>query len=176
LRTWILGASIAWSACADDPADPVPVTPRADDRMSTQSVSSLDAAVAEPADAGEDAAAQPEADGQLPERDAASSEVDAGASEIVLPTGLPCEVEDLVLTYCVRCHAPGSENGIPLTSHADWTAALADDEGVVADRAVARMRDGERPMPPKGEAPSEAEIQAVTQWIGAGMPRIDCEF
>jgi hypothetical protein len=91
-----------------------------------------------------------------------------------LGDGLPCAVASTLESRCWGCH------GNPPTSNAPFSLATIDDlktpglGGVSrAERAVIRMRDTARPMPPQGP-PTEPEIVVIEQWIAAGMTEETC--
>lgn len=89
--------------------------------------------------------------------------------------GTPCEVAALLEQYCVRCHNGGrlSASDLPLTSYADLTASSAGD--TVAAKALAKLNDTRKPMPPRGEpAPSARQVQAFSDWVAAGAPPGSC--
>lgn len=101
-----------------------------------------------------------------------------GGGESPLPTqpsDLPCDVVD-VLAACTSCHAGADPSGsVGLVTRADLAASSPADPSVtVADRAVARMQDAARPMPPTG-LPGAADVAVLEAWIQSGMPAGDCE-
>ncbi len=106
----------------------------------------------------------PAVDPELPGSTAAAS----------LTTGLPCETSTLLATQCLGCHGAGA--AMPLTSLEQLRAPAASAPGLsMAEAALARMRDGARPMPP-GAAPSvaAADLAAFSAWVSAGMPEGTC--
>lgn len=94
------------------------------------------------------------------------------------PTGLPCDVAALLRDRCASCHRAPPVGGAPmaLLSHEDLSRpSMAAPGQSVAQRSLARMTDGARPMPP-GAAPSvpAVELQAFRAWVQAGLPRGGC--
>lgn len=85
---------------------------------------------------------------------------------------LPCDVA-AVLGTCTSCHATASPSGgVRIASAADLTAPSSTDPSVtVAERSLARMKDGS--MPP-GSPLTADEIAAFEAWIADGMPTGDC--
>ncbi len=100
---------------------------------------------------------------------------DGGA---VASTEFPCEVAK-VLTSCWGCHTSPPRGGAPmsLTRLADVAASSSVQPATtIGARAVIRMRDTARPMPPAGSPrPSDAEIDAFAAWVDGGMPAGSCE-
>lgn len=93
-------------------------------------------------------------------------------------SGVPCEVGRVLQTYCLRCHGMPPSFGAPisLVSYEDLTAhSGVDPSKKVAERAVLRMHDTARPMPP-GAAPTvtTSEVAAVQMWVTAGIPPGSC--
>jgi hypothetical protein len=93
------------------------------------------------------------------------------------PEEVPCEVADVLARRCTSCHGASPSGGAPtsLVSFADLSAISAAHPGeTAAARALARMRDGVRPMPPGGTLP-EDEIAPLARWVAAGAPREACD-
>jgi mono/diheme cytochrome c family protein len=101
----------------------------------------------------------------------------AGGS-VGTPSGLPCDVVDVLKAHCISCHSspPVSNAPMALLTYADLTAkSAADPASTLAERSVARMQSASSPMPPgAGVTVSPAEIAAFTAWIQAGYPMGDC--
>ena len=97
---------------------------------------------------------------------------------MVTSTEFPCEVAQ-TLSACWSCHADPPRGGAPmaLTTRAHFTAMSSAQPGAtVGQRAVLRMRDSARPMPPSGiPGPSGADIAAFEAWVTGGMPAGTCE-
>lgn len=89
--------------------------------------------------------------------------------------GLPCDVEKVFTTYCASCHASSPLAApVRIASYDDLvTKAASDASRTLAEAAVVRMRSKTMPPPPS-VAPTDADIQVVEQWIGAGYPRGTC--
>ena len=93
-------------------------------------------------------------------------------------TGLPCDIQALVQTRCVGCHAATPINGapMPLVNLANLTAmSTANPAQTYAQRALARIQLTAGQMPPAPAArATPAEITALTSWIAAGSPAGTC--
>jgi len=95
------------------------------------------------------------------------------------PTGLPCDVANVLSAKCTSCH------GDPLTESAPFSILSYDDlaspspkdkSQTVAERSIARMQDNSSPMPPSPHPLATAEEIATLQaWVDAGMPKGTCE-
>lgn len=97
---------------------------------------------------------------------------------VTMPTGLPCDLVDVIKARCVSCHSdpPVNKAPIPLLSYDDLTAkSAADPSATYAQRSVLRMQSAVSPMPPgAGVSSTPAEIAAFDDWIQAGYPKGDC--
>ncbi len=91
---------------------------------------------------------------------------------------LPCDVAELLSSNCWSCHGSQPRNGAPmsLATRAALQAASTVSPGMTqAERALARMRDTQRPMPPAGRTPPSADAVAkFAAWIEQGMPMGMC--
>ncbi len=100
--------------------------------------------------------------------------VDSGAST---QSGLPCDVAQ-ALASCQGCHGSSPAVGVPfsLITYSDLTSTSPTySDQTVAQRAVARMSDGNFPMPPNPLGPSaQSDIDTITAWISAGYPSGTC--
>lgn len=98
-----------------------------------------------------------------------------GAGTSLQQSDLPCDVVD-VLSACTSCHAGADPSGsVSLVTQADLAATSpADPSATVAQRAVARMQDVDRPMPPQGLLDASA-VATLEAWIADGMPAGSCE-
>jgi hypothetical protein len=88
------------------------------------------------------------------------------------PSGLPCEVEDVLAARCWSCHGDPPKFGapMPLRTRDDLLMpARSDVTRSVADLVAERIVDPERPMPPTGDMP-EAEGDVVRAWLADGAP------
>lgn len=105
----------------------------------------------------------------------AGAAADSGAA--AESVDLPCEAAN-ALTKCWGCHTSPPKNGAPMSllSHEDLVAPSFIDPAVTTgERALVRMRDSTRPMPPSGHpAPSDEEIDQFASWVSAGMPEGTC--
>ncbi len=93
-------------------------------------------------------------------------------------SGLPCDVAQVLQNYCTSCHGNPPTNGapIPLVTYSDLTAkSSVDPTMTVAQRAVLRMQDAQRPMPPgAGTTVAAADIATVQNWVTAGAAQGTC--
>jgi len=102
----------------------------------------------------------------------------SGAGGGGVASGLPCDVQALLQTRCVGCHAspPVNSAPMPLVSVANLIAAsFADPTKTFAQRALARVQltAGQMPPAPNPRA-TAAEIQSLGDWIAAGYPSTGC--
>lgn len=100
--------------------------------------------------------------------DMTSSDGDSAGS------GLPCEVSLVLSKTCTACHG-SSASGLPkLLTYADVTTlSTVDPSKNVIERAIARMQDPARPMPPSGLPPA-SEVAVLQAWLRAGTPKGSC--
>ena len=94
------------------------------------------------------------------------------------PVGLSCEVKDFLAKHCQGCHGAEAKNGTSLlTLESLRGVSKKDPNASVAKRALTRMMDPMKPMPPasKTERPSEAEFAMFLGWIDADMPAGRCD-
>ncbi|MDF2693444.1 MAG: hypothetical protein K0S65_1827 [Labilithrix sp.] len=101
---------------------------------------------------------------------------DGTAKDKVAPTGLPCDVAEVLSTSCSDCHGARLTGGAPnrLLSYEDLTASSESDPSTtVAELSLARMKSTKRPMPPDGKLESE-RIAVLEKWIESGMPKGSC--
>jgi hypothetical protein len=89
--------------------------------------------------------------------------------------GFPCDVRQVLVTYCADCHAGQMYTPEFLTPEIVRAQALFTGE-TYGEEMVTRMRDTMRPMPPMGEElrPTEADIAIIAAWVGAGAPNGNC--
>jgi hypothetical protein len=96
----------------------------------------------------------------------------------VVASGIPCDVQALLQTRCVMCHASPPVNGapMPLVSFANLIATSSvDPTKTFAQRALARIQQTAGQMPPAPNArATAAEISALGTWINAGYPTPGC--
>ncbi len=91
------------------------------------------------------------------------------------PTGLPCDVDQMLQSRCQGCHSAPPVGGAPmaLVSYADLTGpSLSDPTRTVAQLSAARIRDTVRPMPPGGGQTQDAVL--LETWIAASYPQGSC--
>jgi hypothetical protein len=89
------------------------------------------------------------------------------------PTGLPCDVTQLLSNYCTGCHSNPPLNGapMPLVTLADLTGqSMLNPAATVAQRCLYRMQNSQSPMPPAGPGVPAADIMSFAAWIQAGTP------
>lgn len=92
------------------------------------------------------------------------------------PTGLPCDVAQVLQASCTSCHSdpPLPPAPMPLVTYAQLTAPSARYPGQsYAQRSLARMQDASLPMPPGGGA-SAAAVATLQAWVSAGTPAGSC--
>jgi hypothetical protein len=101
-----------------------------------------------------------------------------GSVAVTMPTGLPCDVRDLLVSNCTGCHTDPPQNGVPvsLASYEDLMAqSITDPKRKVADVALTRMQAQTRPMPPSPNPRVGADqIAAFSAWVSAGYPKGSC--
>jgi hypothetical protein len=95
------------------------------------------------------------------------------------PSGLPCDVAEVLAASCSMCHGDPPKFGAPmsLTSHADFQMpAVTDLTRAVHALVGERIDDPDAPMPPGGDM-SEADKDVLRSWVAAGAPASadDCE-
>jgi hypothetical protein len=101
----------------------------------------------------------------------------AGAAGAAVPSGLPCELEDMLRQECWACHGTSPQAGAPmaLATRADLMApAPSDPSRSNAEVSLARMQDAAAPMPP-GALPDATVSDVLRAWMDAGMPQGDCD-
>lgn len=91
------------------------------------------------------------------------------------PSGLPCDVAQLLASKCQSCHrSPPSGAPMALMTREHLLApAPSDPSRTVAAVSVERMKSTVRPMPP-GAPASAQEIAVLEAWVTAGTPAGDC--
>jgi hypothetical protein len=89
--------------------------------------------------------------------------------------GFPCDVRQVLVTYCADCHAGQTYTPAFLTPEIVRVQVLSDGT-TFGDQMVVRMRDTMTPMPPRTEGlrPTEADVATIAAWVGAGMPTGNC--
>ncbi len=95
------------------------------------------------------------------------------------PSGLPCEVTQLLADRCLGCHGlqPINRPPLSLVTYANLTAAsTTDPTKKVIERAILRMQDAADPMPPGPTATvSASELVPLQSWVAAGTPMTTCK-
>lgn len=90
--------------------------------------------------------------------------------------GLPCEILTTLKLNCWACHGLTPNSGAPFSLVSrDDLLTVSSDGGTRGERALARMRASEKPMPPSGARVQEGEIQALEDWLNADAPAGVCE-
>ena len=89
--------------------------------------------------------------------------------------GFPCDVRQVLVTYCADCHAGQMYTPAFLTPEIVRSPSLSSGE-TYGDKMVVRMRATMDPMPPQSEElrPTEADIAVIAAWVEAGMPTGTC--
>lgn len=83
-----------------------------------------------------------------------------------------CEVQSIVQTRCMPCHADPPEPGVPisLVTYAD-TQRRGTGNALVYALMAERTSSQDAPMPPSGEPPAtQIEIDTIASWAFAGAP------
>jgi Copper type II ascorbate-dependent monooxygenase, N-terminal domain/Copper type II ascorbate-dependent monooxygenase, C-terminal domain len=90
------------------------------------------------------------------------------------PTGLPCDVLDVVKAKCQNCHGaqPLYGSPMPLVTAADFAApSKSNPKKTVAELVTERIHDSAKPMPPPPTTMNAAELATMDAWLGAGAPQ-----
>jgi hypothetical protein len=120
------------------------------------------------------------ASGCFSSSNATGADADAGTKGPIVGSGLPCDVEQLLVTRCQSCHGTTPTFGTPmsLVTYTDLMApAPGDATRTVADVALERMQSADKPMPPPNATPATADEIAVLQnWIKAGYAQDACDL
>ncbi len=89
-------------------------------------------------------------------------------------SGIPCDVSQVLSKTCTACHS-STASGLPkLLTYADVTAAsMVDPTKKLIERAIVRMQDPARPMPPSGLPPA-SDVAVLQAWVNAGTPMGSC--
>jgi hypothetical protein len=96
---------------------------------------------------------------------------DAGAS-----TGLPCDVQAVLADRCWSCHGAPPSGGAPMSlmTYGDLMRSDANGSRYI-DRAITRMQDSAKPMPPlPAAAATTTEISTLQAWVAAGATMGSC--
>lgn len=104
-----------------------------------------------------------------------TTSAEAGA-RTVAPSGLPCDVAEVVASACSSCHGATPSGGAPnrLLTYEDFAAPSDDDPDTsVAELALLRMKSTKRPMPPSGGLSPDA-LATFEKWVDAKLPRGQC--
>src|SRR6476661_7108614 len=101
---------------------------------------------------------------------------DTALDPSLMPTGLPCDVQNVLENQCQGCHGNPPTNAAPMPLVTYENLAALDPTGVMyAQACVARMSGAGAQMPPlPAVAPASADISVFQQWLDAGMPRGNC--
>lgn len=99
---------------------------------------------------------------------------DAGAQS----SGLPCDVQEMLVARCQSCHSSPPMQGVPLaliTYNQLVAPAPSDATKKVVEVSITRMRSSSAPMPPTPASPATAsEIAVLENWLASGLPRGSC--
>jgi hypothetical protein len=91
--------------------------------------------------------------------------------------GLPCDVQQILATYCTSCHSdPPVAGPMGLVTYADLTApAVTQPSKTVAQLSLQRMQSTVAPMPPASMPPvSAADLATFAAWVNGGTPMGAC--
>ena len=105
-----------------------------------------------------------------------SGQAGSSAGQAQGATGLPCDVNDLLVASCQGCHSSPPSPGTPmaLVTYGDLTAPSKSNASKTAAQAsLDRMRSTTSPMPP-GAPPSASQIAVLSAWLSAGLPKGTC--
>jgi mono/diheme cytochrome c family protein len=101
--------------------------------------------------------------------DAATGEAGILASQATIP----CDVAEVLSRHCATCHGKTPTAPMQLLSADDFAAhTTRDDKARVYERALLRIHDGEKPMPPRS-APDKlaaAELATLDGWLKRAAP------
>lgn len=104
----------------------------------------------------------------------AGSSSSGGQGGSVAATGLPCDVNDILVQSCQKCHSDPPVFGapMPLITHADLhAAAKSDPSRSVYELVGERIHDTLLPMPqPPNAALDDPSLKTMDAWIAAGAP------
>jgi mono/diheme cytochrome c family protein len=93
-------------------------------------------------------------------------------------SGLPCDVQTLLVSTCASCHGTTLAGGAPrsLVTYSDLTKPdPANTAMTEAQVALQRMQNTVSPMPPfPAAAATSAQIATLQNWINAGYPAGTC--
>jgi mono/diheme cytochrome c family protein len=113
----------------------------------------------------------------LPRHDAGPGGAsDASIDAAVGPSGLPCEVQDVLVAHCASCHGGVPAGGATvslMTRDQLLSASPTVPTLTLLDRAIEQMRSGAMPPMPASPVP-DAEIVALETWRTAGAPEGTC--
>jgi hypothetical protein len=102
----------------------------------------------------------------------------SGGASAAFASGLPCEVQTVMVKYCASCHGASVAGGAPrsLMTYSDLTRKdLMTPTMTEAEAAMARMQSKSSPMPPAPQpGPSATEMSTVQAWISSGYPTGSC--
>ncbi len=87
------------------------------------------------------------------------------------PTGLPCDVQQLLENRCIGCHLGPSP--VALLTYDDLMKPSAGDpKKTLAQASLDRMKNTASPMPPApAVAPTAAEMATLDAWVKAATPK-----
>ena len=86
-----------------------------------------------------------------------------------IATGVPCDVETILGTYCWSCHGVTPSAPSRLVTYTDLTvASTSNSANSEAEQALLRMKDTTSPMPPSGPKPTAGELAVFEAWVTGG--------
>jgi hypothetical protein len=97
----------------------------------------------------------------------------ASAEAALLPSHLPCEIENIVRTRCKACHAPGSPaHQVSLLTYADLAQVSKTVPSIsYAQQALQMVQSG---MMPPTSSLSQGDVQLFAAWVQAGAASAEC--
>jgi hypothetical protein len=91
------------------------------------------------------------------------------------PSGLPCDVDEILAQNCRKCHSAPPQYGAPMplmTWENLHARAVSDETKKVYELAAFKIGNDAAPMPPPPNVRLSTEDQkTLTDWVAAGAPR-----
>jgi mono/diheme cytochrome c family protein len=105
------------------------------------------------------------------------SGADASIDAALPPSGLPCDVQAVLATYCSGCHGAtpaGGATGSLVTREQLLADSLTRPGTTVLAVAIDRMHAGSMPPAPAAAVPA-IDIATIEAWLAAGTPEGTCD-
>jgi len=103
-----------------------------------------------------------------------NTDPDSGATPLddagnPIASGVPCDVETILNTYCWSCHGVTPSAPSRLVTYSDLTkTSVSNSANTEAQQALVRMKSTTSPMPSSGTKPTASEIAAFEAWVTGG--------